>query len=284
LDKFNSGAIKQLGIAPRKSLGQNFLVDDALAQRIVDAVDVHTDDLIFEIGPGLGALTQHLTKHAAHVIAIELDQALLPHLREAVGDASRVHIVHGDALTVNYAQLAKDAALVRGKPFTGVRFVGNLPYYITSAAIRTVLECGLGLSSAVFTVQLEVAERAAASPPDMSLLAVSVQFYGQARTLFRLPPSAFYPQPSVDSAVLHIQPHAQPLHPDAVSFFRWVKAGFSQPRKQLRNTLASGLHLPKSDVDVLLNRAAIEPTRRPETLTLHEWVRLVTAAAENVSR
>ena len=272
-----SSRIKQLGITPRRSLGQNFLVDDGSAKRIVDAAGVQPNDLVFEIGPGLGALTTLLAKRAAHVIAIELDQSLIPPLKTALGDATNVEVVHGDALEVNYVALTEAAAHTHH--FTDIRFVGNLPYYITSAAIRTILESDLRFASAVLTVQMEVAERAAAQPSDMSLLAVSVQFYGKPEVLFKLSPSAFYPQPSVESAVLRIVPHTLPLFDDTALFFRWAKAGFSQPRKQLRNTLATGLNLTKPEVESILAQADIDPTRRPETLLMGEWVALVLAAA-----
>ena len=279
-----SSRIKQLGIIPRKSLGQNFLVDADSARRIVDLAQIQPNDLVFEIGPGLGALTKVIAARAAHVIAIELDRSLIPHLTEAVKDKTNVEIIHGDALDANYLLMAEAATVARGTgAFGGVRFVGNLPYYITSAAIRTILESGLSIASAVLTVQMEVAERAAAQPPDMSLLAVSVQFYGQAAVVFKLSPSAFYPQPSVESAVLRIMPHRQPLFADAALFFRWAKAGFSQPRKQLRNTLAAGLNLPKPEIEAVLAQAGIESTRRSETLNVREWVALAEAAAAAAS-
>lgn len=275
-----SSRIKSQGITPRKSLGQNFLIDDGAARRIVDAAFIQPDDLVFEIGPGTGALTPLLAKRAAHVIAIELDQTLIPVLQTALDDAgaSNVTVVHGDALDVNYGALAQDAINERGRPFDHVRFVGNLPYYITSAAIRIMLEGEVRAASIVLTVQLEVAARAAAQPPEMSLLAVSVQFYGKPDVAFKIPPSAFYPQPNVDSAVLRIVPHAQPLYGDVMAFFRWAKAGFSQPRKQLRNTLASGLNMTKPEVEAVLAKAGIDPARRPETLAVAEWVRVAEAA------
>jgi 16S rRNA (adenine1518-N6/adenine1519-N6)-dimethyltransferase len=130
----------------------------------------------------------------------------------------------------------------------------------------------------VLTVQLEVAQRAAAKPPDMSLLAVSIQFYGKPEVLFRIPPGQFYPPPAVDSAVLRILPHQQPLYNDAQGFFKWVKAGFSQPRKQLRNTLAAGTGISKHTADALLQSAGIEPARRAETLTIQEWISIADAA------
>jgi len=270
-----SSRIKAHGIVPRKSLGQNFLADEATARRIVDAAEVGQDDLVLEIGPGAGALTKHLVKCAGWVVAIELDQTLIPALREELGEAQNVTIVHGDALKVDFVQLAQDAARMFGRPFQVTRFVANLPYYITSAAIRRILECGLSIASVVLTVQTEVAKRVTAQPPDMSLLAVSVQFYGRPDLLFRISPNQFYPQPGVESSILRITPHNRPPAIDAQKFFRVVKAGFSQPRKQLRNTLAAGLKITKSEAEAALRQSGIEPGRRAETLSLEEWKRLV---------
>ncbi len=269
-----SSRLKARGIIPRKSLGQNFLADDATARRIVDASEVGRNDLVFEIGPGAGALTTHLVKRAGWVVAVELDQTLISTLREELGEARNVTIVHGDALKVDFIQLAQEAAHAFGKPFGAIRFVANLPYYITSAAIRRILECGLSIATIVLTVQTEVAERVTAQPPDMSLLAVSVQFYGRPDLLFRIPPSQFYPQPGVESAVLRIRLHNQPPDVDAQKLFRVVKAGFSQPRKQLRNTLTAGLGVTKAQAEAALRQSGIEPDRRAETLSLEEWKRL----------
>lgn len=269
-----SSRLKARGIVPRKSLGQNFLTDDATARRIVDAAEVGRSDLVFEIGPGVGALTTHLVRCAGWVVAIELDQTLIPALQDALGGAQNVTVLHGDALEVDFIRLAQDAKHAFGGSFEAIRFVANLPYYITSAAIRRILECGLSIAAIVLTVQTEVAERATAQPPDMSLLAVSVQFYGRPELLFRIPPSQFYPQPGVESAVLRIKPHTQSPEVDAETFFRVVKAGFSQPRKQLRNTLAAGLGITKAQAEAALRRSGIEPDRRAETLSLAEWKRL----------
>jgi 16S rRNA (adenine1518-N6/adenine1519-N6)-dimethyltransferase len=262
------------GIVPRKSLGQNFLTDDATARRIVEAAEIERDDLAFEIGPGTGALTVHLVERAGWVVAIELDQALIPVLQDALGEARNITVVHGDALEVDFAGLVREAERAFGRPFKAIRFVANLPYYITSAAIRRILECGLPIATIVLTVQTEVAERVTAQPPNMSLLAVSVQFYGRPELLFKIPPSRFYPQPEVESAVLRIRPHAQPPDIGAQAFFRVVKAGFSQPRKQLRNTLAAGLGLNKAQVEAILMQSGIEPGRRAETINVEEWKEL----------
>jgi len=257
-------------LAPRKSLGQHFLVNQTIAQRIVRAAQINSDDLVVEIGPGTGALTIGLAQRAKRVIAVELDRSLIPALKAKLGEAANVTIIHGDALEVDFSALvAREAG-----PFAAVRFVANLPYYITSAVIRRILECGLPSTVIVLTVQAEVAERIVAHPPDMSLLAVSVQFYGRPELLFRIPAGCFYPPPKVESAVVRIYPHTRWPSVDAVRFFQVVRAGFCQPRKQLRNALAAGLNLEKSQVTDWLGRAGIDPAQRPETLSVEDWVRL----------
>jgi 16S rRNA (adenine1518-N6/adenine1519-N6)-dimethyltransferase len=259
------------GIQPRKSLGQNFLVDDAVSRRIVDAARIQPGDLVVEIGPGLGALTRLLAAHAEQVIAIELDQSIIPALSQELAHCDNVRIVHGDALEVDYQELTAGRL---------VRIVANLPYYITSHAIRVLLESGIDWRSIVLTVQLEVAQRIAARPPEMSLLAVSVQYYGIPELLFRVPPGAFYPPPSVDSATLRIlrrTAESAPTPQQIAHFFRVAKAGFSQPRKQIRNNLVSGLGITRSKMEEILQQAGVAPDRRAETLTLDEWRTLAAA-------
>lgn len=261
------------GIIPRKSLGQNFLVDEGVQRRIVEAAAIQSGDLVIEIGPGLGALTRLIADQAGEVIAIELDQTIIPALEQELAGRHNVHIVHGDALAVDYTQLTAGRA---------VRIVANLPYYITSHAIRVLLESGIDWRAIVLTVQFEVAQRITARPPDMSLLAVSVQYYGTSELLFRVPPGAFYPSPSVDSATLRIvrrehEPAPTPAH--AANFFCIAKACFSQPRKQIRNTMSAGLGITRSKTEDILQKAGITPDRRAETLTMDEWRALAAAAA-----
>jgi len=257
-------------LVPRKRLGQHFLTNQVIAERIVAAAHIGSDDLVLEIGPGTGALTVWLAQRAKRVIAIELDRSLLPALKAKLGAATNVTVVHGDALAIDFEALVGREA----GAFAAVRFVANLPYYITSAAIRRILECRLPIACAVLTVQAEVAERIVAQPPEMSLLAVSVQFYGRAELLFKIPAACFSPPPKVESAVVRITPHIIRPPMDAEAFFRVVRAGFRQPRKQLRNTLATGLGLEKSQAIAWLERAGIAPTRRAETLSVEEWVKL----------
>jgi len=262
--------LQNLGIEPKKSLGQNFLVDAAAAEQIVDAVGIETNDLVFEIGPGTGALTRALVKQAGQVIAIELDPRLVETLREIFKRAPNLTVVHTDALEADYAALAAAYAPTN----TGIRFVGNLPYYITSAIVRKILESGLAWKSVVVTVQLEVAQRMVAGPGDMGLLSVATQLYSKAEMLMRLAAGAFYPQPGIDSAVVRLTPHPAPLFDQPEILFKLARAGFSQRRKQLINTLSTGVGLSKIDAAELLLKAKVEPSRRPETLTVAEWIRL----------
>jgi len=262
--------LQNLGIEPKKSLGQNFLVDPAAAERIVDAVGIEANDLVFEIGPGTGALTRSLVKRAGHVIAIELDPRLVESLRDIFKRAPNLTVVHADALEADFAALAASHAPAN----TGIRFVGNLPYYITSAIVRRILESGLAWKSIVVTVQLEVAQRMVAAPGDMGLLSVATQLHSKAEMLMRLAAGAFYPQPGVDSAVVRLSPHPVPLFDQPEVLFKLARAGFSQRRKQLINTLSTGVGLSKIDAAELLLKAKVEPSRRPETLTVAEWIGL----------
>jgi len=258
------------GVQPRKSLGQHFLKDRTVPPRIAEAARLKPHDIVVEIGPGLGVLTEELaTKldpNTGKLIAIELDNGLLPLLQERFAGRQHVSFVHADVLEVPPSYLSA------GRPY---KLVANLPYYITSAILRHFLEAEAKPLSLTVMVQREVAERMVAQPPNMSLLAVSVQFYGRPKIAFRVPPGAFNPPPKVDSAVVHIEVYKPEERPVVISneqrFFKVVQAGFGQKRKQLGNTLASGLGLSKDYVAQQLQQAGIDPTRRAETLTLPEW-------------
>ncbi len=258
--------LRAYGLHPKKSLGQNFLLDPVALERIVAAADLSPDEAVVEVGAGLGTLTRLLAGRAGRVVAVELDGRLAEILREQLADLPNVEIVHGDILQVREF----------GFPPQGYKVVGNLPYYITSAVLRRFLEDEPRPRLMVVTVQREVAERIVAHPPDMSLLAVSVQFYGQPRLVARIPAGAFYPPPQVDSAVVRIEVAGQPAIalPEGISqadFFRTVRAGFGQKRKTLRNALSRGLGLPPDHVAAALAQAGVDPRRRAETLSLEEW-------------
>lgn len=266
--------LSTLGITPRKSLGQNFLIDPGIARAIVAAARIDPGDLVIEIGPGIGALTQFLAQQAGHVIAIELDQHLIPALQAELRHPANLTVIHADALAVDYNTIRQTIGADVCPIEAPVRVVGNLPYYITSAFIRRLLESQLNPALIVLTVQMEVAQRMIAEPDEMSLLAVSVQFYGQPRLMMRISPSAFYPQPDVDSAVVAITPYPRPLYARAGSVFALARAGFGQRRKQLRNTLASGLGITREQAEGILLASRIDPARRAETLGIDEWITL----------
>ena len=293
--------LTRFNLRARKSLGQNFLVDDAALDRIVAAAEIEDGDWVLEIGPGLGTLTRRLAQAAEHVVAVEIDQNLIPPLRLALAGHSNVDIVHGDILQLDPFELvARQASAIgpsgphsrtvapaeastsaqlsdhRTNPLTHYKVVANLPYYITSAVIRHLLEVGVRPSVLILTMQLEVAQRILAAPGDLSLLAISVQFYGKPALVTRINAGSFYPAPKVDSAVVRIDVHPQPpvAVDDVGHFFAVVKAGFGQKRKQIHNALKAGLALRPETIAAALAQANVDPKRRAETLTLPEWARL----------
>lgn len=267
------------GLRPRKGLGQNFLVDPVAQARIVEAADLSPADVVVEVGAGLGSLTRLLAAEAGHVAAVELDDTLAQILRQQVAGLPNVQVIQGDVLRVTDF----------GFPHLGYKMVGNLPYYITSAVLRHFLENKPRPRLLVVTVQREVAERIVARPDDMSILAVSVQFYGEPEVVARIPAGAFYPPPQVDSAVVRIvvgEGPAVALNEGVTEqeFFRAVRAGFGQKRKTLRNSLKAGLALPADEVETALERAGVDPRRRAETLSLEEWAAVTNAVHERRER
>ncbi|MBL8055499.1 MAG: ribosomal RNA small subunit methyltransferase A [Anaerolineales bacterium] len=256
--------LRRFDLRPKKSLGQNFLVDEAALAKVAAAAGLTAQDSVLEIGPGLGSLTRHLAEAAGRVVAVELDQGLLPALRFVLEPYTNVTILPGDILQLDPAALGLGPAY---------KVAANIPYYITSAVIRHLLEASVRPAVIVLTVQREVAERICAEPGEMSLLAVSVQVYSRPQIAARVPAGAFYPRPEVDSAVVRLEVRPEPAVAgvDMDQFFRVVKAGFSQKRKQLRNALAGGLQLPPAAVEAALAPAGVDPQRRAETLSLAEW-------------
>lgn len=259
--------LDQYHLEPKKSLGQNFLFDDHVLARIVAAADVSTEDEVLEIGPGLGALTRLLAQRARRVVAVELDDRFLPILQQELDGWANVQIIHGDIL-----------AQEPGALFAQVyKVVANVPYYITGAILRHLLAAPHKPEVMVLTVQKEVAERLTAVPPQMSLLSVSVQFYGRVQTITTIKAGAFWPRPDVDSAVVRVDLQTDAGRPLSLAeeelFFRIVRAGFSQKRKQLQNNLRQ-LGLDKKEVGAWLAAAEIDGRRRAETLSLPEWLAL----------
>jgi 16S rRNA (adenine1518-N6/adenine1519-N6)-dimethyltransferase len=265
------GLLRRYNLHPKKRLGQNFLADEAALEKVAAAAELQPGDTVLEIGPGLGSLTRHLARAAQRVIAVEVDQGLLPALEDTLRPFGNVDVIQADILRLNLAAVPGLAS--------GYVVVANIPYYITSAIVRHLVEAPVAPSRIVLTVQREVAERIAAQPGDMSLLAVSVQFYAVPRIVARLPAGAFYPRPEVDSAVIRLDVRPQSAVPvaDVDGFFRVVRAGFSQKRKQLRNALGGGLRLSSAQADALLAQADVDGQRRAETLALEEWGALAAA-------
>jgi 16S rRNA (adenine1518-N6/adenine1519-N6)-dimethyltransferase len=266
-------------IRPNKSFGQNFLIDRSVLLRIVEAAEVDTTDQVLELGAGTGVLTRELAKRARRVVAVELERDMLSLLAETTRGYTNVELLAGNLLYV-------DPVKIFGQ--TAYKLVANLPYYITAPTFRHFLESANAPSLLVVMVQYEVAQRIVAGPGDLSMLGVSVQFYGRPRIIAHVPAHAFYPAPRVDSAILRVDVRPQYLENTVAhdgntslltpqqrsSFFRVVQAGFSEKRKQLHNSLAHGLHRKNEEVCAWLSRADIDPGRRAETLSIEEWLRL----------
>ena len=250
-------------IHPKKSLGQNFLFDKQLLTRIVNSAEITSTDHVLEIGPGLGSMTRELAKVAKRVVAVELDNRLMPILRYELAHFDNVELIHNDILKLAPSTLFDEPYIV----------VANVPYYITGAILRHLLSATVKPTRMVITMQQEVAERLCAKPGKLSLLAVGVQFYGQPQIVMDIAAGAFWPRPKVSSSVVRIDFSAEAPHVNEKSFFRIAKMGFSQKRKQLKNNLR-GLGLSKEQVGDLFNSTNIEGSRRAETLTIAEWAAL----------
>ncbi|MEX1248714.1 MAG: 16S rRNA (adenine(1518)-N(6)/adenine(1519)-N(6))-dimethyltransferase RsmA [Anaerolineales bacterium] len=263
-----SALLRQHGLRPNKRLGQNFLVDEHHLERIVEASGVTSSDEVLEVGAGLGSLTRHLAAAARRVVAVELDRGLLPALQQELAAFDNVKLVQGDIL---HMQLSEHINA------SGFLVIANIPYYLTSNLIRHLLESEPRPSRLALTIQREVAERASAQPPGMSLLSLSVQLYGRPRIAHHIPAGAFYPAPKVDSALLIVELFDAPALPEnkVEDFFALAKAAFSQKRKTLANSLASLPGLTKPQAEARLEMAGIDPRRRPQTLSIEEWGRLL---------
>ncbi|MGQ9500732.1 MAG: 16S rRNA (adenine(1518)-N(6)/adenine(1519)-N(6))-dimethyltransferase RsmA [Anaerolineae bacterium] len=263
--------LQRYGLHTRKALGQHFLADPGLLDKIVAVAELPAEAHVLEIGAGPGLLTRRLAAATRHVVAVELDDGFVALLRRELAHMTNVTIVHGDILELDVPTLIDVPYAV----------VANLPYYITSAVLRQLLQCVPPPFRLVLTMQREVAQRIVAAPGSLSLLAVSVQFYGRPRIVMRIPAGAFVPPPQVDSAVLRIDTYERPPVdvPSPEDFFRVVRAGFSQRRKQLHNALSTGLGLSADQTIKVLSAAGIAPSRRAETLSLTEWAALTRALA-----
>jgi len=263
--------LRRFNLQPQKSLGQNFLADHNALLKIVRDAEVSPDDHILEIGAGLGGLTRLLAVHTKVVTAVEIDKALFSALELVMQPFENVHLVQGDILALSPEELQLSE---------GYQVVANIPYYITSAVIRHLLEASVKPDRMVLTMQREVAERIENRDEKMSLLSLSVQVYGEARIASHIPAECFYPKPKVDSSVLIIDVYDQPKlsGEDINSLFRLAHAAFNQKRKMLRSSLKALLGRDVELVSSVLERAGIDPSRRPESLSLEDWIRMTAIA------
>lgn len=263
--------LRQYGLHPDRKLGQNFLIDIHGLRKVIAAAEIDPAEYVLEIGSGLGNMTRLLARAASRVVTVEIDTRLIPPLEAVLQDLDNVHLIQGDILNLD------PASLMGSQPYL---VVANIPYYITSALIRHLLESRPHPKRLILTIQREVAERVCAAPGEMSLLALSVQVYGHPVISSRIPAGAFYPAPRVDSAVIRVDLYPEPQIPEARLnlFFRLAKAGFSQKRKTLRNALAGGMAWQKDWTADFLLSTGIDPMRRAETLSLDEWGELTRTA------
>ena len=262
---------------PRAKLGQHFLIDNIVAQRVADAVEISPGDLVVEIGPGSGSLTSYLMPIAeevgAHVVLVELDVYWASSLASRYAERANVTVLRRDARDLDLTAMLSDAGC------NTYKMVGNLPYYAGTPIVRRFLESDIPPESLVVMLQREVALDMVAQPGQMSLLSLAVQTYATGRLLFDVEPTAFQPPPKVRSAVVRLVPHGSPIVPADVrdAMFKVARVCFRGKRKQMHNSMANGLQLSVDDAKDLGQEAGIDTTRRPATLAMEEWVALAEA-------
>jgi 16S rRNA (adenine1518-N6/adenine1519-N6)-dimethyltransferase len=252
--------LKAFGAYSKKDLGQHFLIDEGALDTILDTASLKSTDKVVEVGPGMGVLTRELCKRVKQVYAIEIDRTMIQVVKTACLRYKNLEVKNLDILKFDTSDLGS------------YKVVSNLPYYITSPTIRYFLESNNKPEEMVLLVQKEVADRICAKPSRMSILAVSVQFYGDPVYIATVPRTSFFPAPQVDSAILKIKIYNRPLFDvDPQVFFRIVKAGFGEKRKQLINSLSGGLMLNKETIEEILSKANVNKEARAEALSLTDW-------------
>jgi 16S rRNA (adenine1518-N6/adenine1519-N6)-dimethyltransferase len=294
---------------PKKFLGQNFLKDKSVLDKIISAANLKADDFVIEVGPGEGILTEELVKHAGKVIAIEIDKNLSENLKNRFKNNKKIEIINDDILKINLPELVRHSE--RNDAVGGIqsknllnnttsnnqeqilrlrsdkvvaplrmtisdyKVIANIPYYITSPIIQLFLETKFPPKEMILMVQKEVAERICAKPGQMSILAASVQYYADAKLLFYVDKKSFYPVPEVDSAVIRVTHNVKHTTPEErKKFFRIVRAGFSAKRKKLINNLSSSFQIDKNEVEEKLKKAGISPTARAQELSVENWKKI----------
>lgn len=261
--------LKENHIRLSKRLGQNFLISEKAIVRLVETADITEGDTILEIGPGIGNLTKEMAKLAKQVIAIEKDGRMCELLKETLKDFKNVKVIRGDALRVDN--------LISEFLEGGYKIAANLPFYITAPVIRKFLESDTPPQRMVLIVQKEVGERICSTYPDLNILAVSVQFYAKPEIISNISKTCFLPAPKVDSVILKITPSYTELSKDIKfreQFFKIVKAGFSQPRKQIINNFSNNLKISREETKTWLAKNDIKPEQRAQTLRVEDWIKL----------
>lgn len=273
--------IKKYGIRLTKSLGQNFLKDEYVVDDIIESASVTEDDLVLEIGPGIGSMTTNLAQRAGKVIAVEIDKHLMEALNANLSEYSNVLVVNQDIMKTDVSKLISENTLREdGTPYKSVKVVANLPYYITTPIIMKLLEENPGINTMVFMVQKEVAERMVAAPGSKTYgaLSVAVQFYSEARIMFTVPPHCFIPQPEVDSSIIRLDILTEPKNEvlDRKIFFRVVKAAFEQRRKKLLNAIMNtgNFNISKEDLSNMLLELGLDENVRGEVLSILQFTQL----------
>ena len=265
----------------RKKYGQNFLIDSHVLNKIIKGAQITEEDCVLEIGPGIGSLTQVLSFQAKKVIAVEIDDQLIPILNDTLGQYDNIKIIHGDILKIDLKKLIEEEN--SNQP---IKVVANLPYYITTPIIMELLESKLPVKSITIMVQKEVAQRLAASPgsKDYGAISVAVQYYSKPCLLANVPHNCFIPRPNVDSAVIHLEVFNEPTVSvkDEALFFKIIKAAFSQRRKTLINSLYNQnvISISKEEMASILSRVGLDENIRGEMLSIDEFAKLSDALSE----
>lgn len=271
--------IRQFNIRANKNLGQNFLIDENIVRKIVEAADITPDDLVIEVGPGVGSMTTELCKNAGRVIAVEIDKYLIPALTKNVSEFQNIEIINRDILKEDAGVLIQSVTEKGFQP-RNIKVVANLPYYITTPIIMKFLEEEAGINTMVFMVQKEVADRMVAKPggKEYGALSIAVQFYSTAAKMFDVSPGCFVPKPNVDSTVIRLNVHKEPIVEVSSKkmFFKTVKAAFGQRRKTLVNALANSgfFELGKEEIKKMLADQGIGENQRGETLDIMQFAKL----------
>lgn len=267
--------IKKYEFAFQKKFGQNFLIDDHVITKIINAAEITKDDLVLEIGPGIGTMTQYLAEAAREVTAVEIDDALIPILKDTLKEWDNVTVLHGDILKTDIRKIADEKN--QGRP---IKVVANLPYYITTPIIMGLFESHVPVDSITVMVQKEVADRMQTGPgsKDYGALSLAVQYYAEPKIVANVPPNCFMPRPKVGSAVIRLTRHQNPpvTTLDEKLMFRLIRASFNQRRKTLSNSLKNSQELPysKEEVEAAIKECGLPLNIRGEALTLEQFARL----------